>query len=179
MHHSPVAGKASDRLAWAVEVLDVAPEDRILEVGCGHGVAVSLVCERLDGGRITAVDRSAKMIEAARKRNAAYSDRARFITATLEEADLGKEIYDKVFAVHVAALERPGKALEIVHRHLAASGSLYLFSQAPGWKGPRDAERFAAELSGTLESARFTVERTLVGEAGSGFVAGVLARPSE
>jgi hypothetical protein len=35
-------------------------------------VAASLVCARLDGGHLTAVDRSPKMIEAARRRNAAY-----------------------------------------------------------------------------------------------------------
>ena len=39
-----MAGKASERFVWAVDTLEVRPTDRLLEVGCGHGVAVSLVC---------------------------------------------------------------------------------------------------------------------------------------
>jgi SAM-dependent methyltransferase len=171
--------RASDRLAWAVGLLDVEPDDRILEVGCGHGVAVSLVCERLDRGQITAIDRSPKMIELARKRNAVFADRTRFVTASLEEADLGTEVYDKVFAVHVAALHGPGKSLEAVRQRLAADGSLYLFSQAPGWKRRLDAEQFTVELGEVLEGAGFTVEDALVGDIESGFVAGVVARASD
>ena len=52
-----VAGKASERFVWAVDTLEVRPADRLLEIGCGHGVAVSLVCERLTTGTITAIDR--------------------------------------------------------------------------------------------------------------------------
>jgi SAM-dependent methyltransferase len=173
-----VADKASDRVAWAVEVLDVAPDDRILEVGCGHGVAVSLICERLDGGRITALDRSPKMIEMARKRNRACADRARFVTARIEEADLGDEAYDKVLAVHVSALHTPGRALKVVRDRLASGGRFYLFSQAPGWKRRSDAERFGAELRQTLGRAGFEVEEVLVETIGNGFVNGVVARGS-
>jgi ubiquinone/menaquinone biosynthesis C-methylase UbiE len=174
-----VAGKPSQRLTWAVERLEVAADDRILEVGCGHGVAVSLVCERLDGGRITAVDRSRKMIEMARRRNQAHAGKVRFIASRLEEADLRDEVYDKVFAVHVAALHGPGEALAVVRRRLARHGRLYLFSQAPGWRGTQHAEGFGAELSGVLENAGFLADETMVEELQTGFVAGVVARPSD
>ena len=168
--------RASDRLAWAVEALDVAPEDRILEVGCGHGVAVSLVCEQLGGGQITAVGRSAKMIAAARKRNGACADKLQLIQSTIEQADLGEGTYDKVFAIHVAALHKPGPALDVVRERLAPGGRLYLFSQAPGWTTRAPAERFAAELGDMLDGAGFAVERVLIGDFGQAFAAGVAAR---
>ncbi|MGZ6869678.1 MAG: class I SAM-dependent methyltransferase [Frankiaceae bacterium] len=60
--------RASDQVRWAVDCLDVRPSDRLLALGCGHGVAVS-VCERLDSGHTVAVDRSPKMTDAARRRN--------------------------------------------------------------------------------------------------------------
>lgn len=173
-----MAARASDRIAWAVDVLDVGPDDRILEVGCGHGVAVSLVCERLDGGRITALDRSPKMIEMARKRNRACADRARFVTARIEEADLGDEAYDKVLVVHVSVLHTPGRALKVVRDRLASGGRFYLFSQAPGWKRRSDAERFGVELCETLGRAGFEVEEVLVETIGNGFLNGVVARGS-
>ena len=64
--------KAAERLVWAVDTLAVRPTDRLMEIGCGHGVAVSLVCEKLSGGSILAIDRSPTMIEMAAKRNREY-----------------------------------------------------------------------------------------------------------
>src|SRR3712207_2960700 len=99
-----MASKPSERFLWAVEVLAPDPADRVLEVGCGHGVAVSLVCERLTSGRIVAIDRSAKMIEIAARRNREHvaAGRAVLQTAALADADLGDERFDKVFAFNVA-----------------------------------------------------------------------------
>jgi hypothetical protein len=50
--------RVAERFRWAVETLDPAPSDRLLEIGCGPGVAVSLICETLSTGTITAIDRS-------------------------------------------------------------------------------------------------------------------------
>ena len=76
----------SERLRRVVDRLDVRPGERVLEIGCGHGVAATLVCER--GARLTAIDRSPKMIEAAARRNAAYvaDGTAEFLVARLEDA---------------------------------------------------------------------------------------------
>ncbi len=52
----------SARLQAVVEQLDIRPGDRVLEIGCGHGVAATLICERLESGRLRRFDRSAKMI---------------------------------------------------------------------------------------------------------------------
>src|SRR3954449_12943420 len=76
-----MAGKASERFLWAVDTLEVRPTDRLLEVGCGHGIAVSLVCERLTTGTITAIDRSPKMIAMATRRNREHVDAGRAVDA--------------------------------------------------------------------------------------------------
>lgn len=157
--------KASERLVWAVDTLAVRPGDRLLEVGCGHGVAVSLVCEHLDGGRITAIDRSRTMIEMAARRNRSHvaASRAIFKTTTLEEADLGVEQFDKVFAVNVAAFWRaPGEVRRIAAKLLAPQGALSIFGQPPAWKHANEAQAFANLLARRLSDSGLSVEDVLV-----------------
>lgn len=92
-----------------MEALDIQPGDRVLELGCGHGVAASLVCEQLTaGGQLVAIDRSPKMIEAAVARNADHvgAGRAVFICTTFEEADLEGQRFDKVFGIHFPPADR-------------------------------------------------------------------------
>jgi ubiquinone/menaquinone biosynthesis C-methylase UbiE len=175
-----VTGAASDRLAWAVDALAVEPGDRILEVGCGHGVAATLVCERLDGGRLTAIDRSAKMIDMATRRNEQHvaAGRAVFETVALERADFGDQRFDKVFGVHVAALWRSAQALEAVRRHLAPGGALYVINQAPGWRSTADARRSAEEVAAELRKRGFEVDEPLLGEPAGAPVVCVTARPA-
>ena len=120
----------NERLQAVVDQLDVQPNDRVLEIGCGHGVAATLVCERLDGGHYTAIDRSPKMIDAARRRNAAYVEAgtAEFLVAQLEELDLGDRSFDKIFAVRVGLFHRePERAHRVVERWLAPGGEISAF----------------------------------------------------
>ncbi len=125
----------SGRLRSVVGQLDIRPDDRVLEIGCGHGVAATLVCERLKRGRLTAVDRSPKMIEAATRRNARFVEarKAEFLVATLEDLDLGDRRFDKAFAVRVGLFHRePERARRIVESWLAPGGAVFAFFDSPG-----------------------------------------------
>ena len=124
----------SERLRSIVEQLNIRPDDRVLEIGCGHGVAATFVCQRLEGGQLTAVDRSPKMIEAATRRNAKFvaAGKAEFLVATLEELDLGDRRFDKIFAVRVGLFHRdPDRAHALIEPWLAAGGSVSTFFDPP------------------------------------------------
>ncbi len=156
-----MASKVSERFVWAVETLGIDPGDSVLEVGCGHGVAVSLVCERLGPrGRIIAIDRSEKMIAAAKHRNRLHvqSGRAVLEAVALEDADLGDQRFDKIFAFNVAPFWRePNEALAVVREHLAPGGAVYVFWDARRQNG-RD---LGKRLSQRLLKGGFTIERVL------------------
>lgn len=125
----------ADRIERFVAKMKIRPADRVLEVGCGHGVAAARVCAQLTTGRYVAVDRSAKMIAAAEKRNAEAVSlgKARFIEAALEDVDLGDERFDKVFAMRVRLFhDEPAKARELVERWLAPGGRLFVQYDEPG-----------------------------------------------
>jgi SAM-dependent methyltransferase len=115
----------SDRLARIVERLGVRAGERVLEIGCGHGVAATYLLER--GARLVAIDRSQKMIEAAARRNAAFveSGAAEFMVASLEDADLGGRRFDAILAVRVGLFHRePERAHALAERWLAPGGRI-------------------------------------------------------
>lgn len=170
---------ASERLTYAVELLDVQPGDRLLELGCGHGVAVSLVCERLDGGRIVALDRSAKMTDATRKRNAVWIERgtASVLTTSLDEADLGRAAFDKVFGVHFPVLLRgePSRELDVIRGCLAHGGTLHVIFQ-PFSAGQVDAT--VTRLRTVLDGQGFPVADVRRRAASPAPVVNVVAGPA-
>ncbi len=112
----------------------IRPGHRVLEIGCGNGIAATLVCERLEDGSYTGVDRSRAMVEAASRRNRRFVDegRAEFLLAHLEDLGLGERRFDLVFAVRVAIFHRdPGRARALVEPWLAEGGRVEAFYDDP------------------------------------------------
>jgi ubiquinone/menaquinone biosynthesis C-methylase UbiE len=112
----------SARLRAVVDALPITTGTRVLEIGCGHGVAATYALER--GAVYTGIDRSAKMIAAARARNPG----AEFIEGHLEHLDLGERRFDVVFAVRVRLVAREPSLAE---RWLAPGGTLHTVLDAP------------------------------------------------
>jgi SAM-dependent methyltransferase len=130
------------RLEWCVARIGARPGDRILEIGCGHGVAASLVCAALTTGHLTAIDRSAKMIEMARRRNEAFvaAGRAAFHVAPFAPAAFPSAgPFDLVFAIHVPVFLRgdPRRELALVRDLLAPGGRFCVpFQPLDASRGP-------------------------------------------
>lgn len=139
-----MTAKIAERLAWAVETMQVQPDDRVLEIGCGAGVAVGLVCERLGAGRITAIDRSKAMTALASRRNREHvaSGKAVIRTAVLHQLDAGGERFDRILAVNVGLFRaHAAEEAAALRRLLAPGGRLYLVHQPPvASKTPRLAD---------------------------------------
>jgi protein-L-isoaspartate O-methyltransferase len=120
---------------WCVGLLDPRPGDRVLELGMGPGVATTLIAERLTSGVVVGLDRSAKAVTTATKRNQAHVDagRARFVQSSITDAAaaLGGERFDRILASNVAALidERAPEHLAVVRHLLVAGGRLVVTMQ--------------------------------------------------
>jgi ubiquinone/menaquinone biosynthesis C-methylase UbiE len=169
-------GKISPRIAWVVEMLQLQPADAVLEIGCGHGVAATIVAERLSGGTYLGLDRSVRMIAAAERRNQAHleSGRIRFVQANVEEWSPPTGAFDVAFAINVAILaDGSSGAAEVVHCALKPGGRVHFCFQAPQ-RGTLAA--IVAWARETFTQAGFTIEQTIQSSEEQGRVTCIVAR---
>ena len=147
-----------ERIRWAVQVLDPAPGDQLLEIGCGPGVAVAAICQRLRDGRVVAIDRSATAIARATRRNADCIASGRAVLRTVALEDLAADGlpeagpgFDKVLAMNVNLfwVRAPVRELDLIRAVLRPGGTLFLFYGygTPGQTGPRVPEALFDHLA--------------------------------
>lgn len=134
-------GSNVDRNLWMVDLFDLSPADRVLEIGPGPGVALAAAAERLPAGSLVAVDHSATMLRQTAARNRAIVDQGRLtlIEAEAEQLPAALVDFDVVYAMnvwhfwtdqdtvlaHLAAALRPGGRLAIGYqpRHRGATAA--------------------------------------------------------
>jgi ubiquinone/menaquinone biosynthesis C-methylase UbiE len=118
---SRARSRPSQRILEFVDALPLRPGLRVLEIGCGPGVAARLVADRIGDGHVLAIDRSARAIAQARAAaRDVLPDRLEFRLARVEELalDPGERAYDLAFAMRVGALD--GRHPELAQAALAA-----------------------------------------------------------
>ena len=123
------------RIAWAVDLLDLAPTDRVLEVGCGPGVAASLVADRVPHGSVLAIDRSATAIARAAARNAAHLASGRLVLEQVALAALRTDRpVDVAFGVNVNLFwTGPAEAeCRVLADVVAPGGAVHVVYESPG-----------------------------------------------
>jgi SAM-dependent methyltransferase len=130
-----VMGRRSSSVArnrWAVQLLDVEPSERVIELGCGPGVAIAALATRVTRGLVVGVDHSEVMIRQARRRNgsAIAAGRVRLIHTPVEKLSISDGPFDAALAVNTVGMwPDPTARLREIGRLLRPGGRIALVSQ--------------------------------------------------
>jgi SAM-dependent methyltransferase len=162
-----IMGRRSSNVArnrWAVRLLDIQPTDRVIEVGCGPGVAIAALTAEASRGLVVGVDHSYVMIRQACRRNraAVRAGRVRLIHTPVQGLSTSHGPFDAALAVNTVGMwPDPTDRLRELARLLRPGGRIAVVSQprCPGATATTSAAA-AAELAALLTEAGFTHLRT-------------------
>lgn len=120
------------RNAWAVELLDVRPTDRVLEVGFGPGIAIRELSLRASQGHVHGIDHSEEMVRQATRRNrqGVRAGRVHLHLGSAERLpDLGAP-FDRVLAVNNLGMwHDPAACLRELRGIMSSEGRIAIVSQ--------------------------------------------------
>ena len=130
-----MSAKISPRLKEIVEALPLKPGMRVLEIGCGPGVAAREIINTIDDIYVLAIDRSGKAIEQAIKNSPKEIEtgRLQYLQVAIEDFSLepNEPLFDMALAIRVGALDgRHPKTGDIafprIAKALAKGGKLFI-----------------------------------------------------
>ena len=110
---------------WTADLMDVQPDDHVLEIGFGNGANIGLLAERASRGYVAGVEISETAIEMATKTNAqAISEgRVRLRQAAGGALPFDDGTFDKACTVATAyVIADPGAMFREMHRVLKPGG---------------------------------------------------------
>lgn len=100
-----MAGRGSnvDRNLHLIELLELKPDHRVMELGPGPGVALEAAARTVTRGRLVAVDHSSRMLRqtAARNRGALDDGRLSLVRTDARHLDLELDGFDRIYAMNV------------------------------------------------------------------------------
>ncbi len=150
------------RNLWTVELMDLSPADRVLEIGYGPGFALSEVCKRVTEGMAIGLDHSETMFKMARRRNqkSIQDENLKLIVGSAEDESAWHETslsgpFNVIFAVNVAMFWRePIAVLKTLHTRLSQSGQVFLsFQPRSGVRTDAAALAAGERMAGQMRAA--------------------------
>src|SRR5215208_4860948 len=142
------------RNAWAVSLLDVRPEDRVLEIGLGPGLAIRELGRLAAEGYVCGIDHSELMVRRAKRLNAEGLRRGVVdlrLGSVPEEMPAFDEPFDKILAVNATMFWREPVARLEELRSLLRSGGLIAVAHQP--RGPRASDETSTAWGREWEAA--------------------------
>lgn len=88
--------------AWVIGLLEIEPNDKVLEVGFGPGVGINLLARLASGGYVIGVDPSKEMVADARARNkkAIESGQVELRRGSVASLPFASSVFDKALAIN-------------------------------------------------------------------------------
>ena len=154
-----MANRSSNRKrnAWAVSLLDVQPDDRVLEIGFGPGLAILELSRIAREGYVCGIDHSELMLRQAVRRNGAGIRRG-VVDLRLGSVDALPAFdapFDKILAVNAILFwSEPDARLEELRQLLRPGGLIGVAHQPRGPGRPTRRRRSRAGRSRRLLSER-------------------------
>ena len=162
------------RIRWAVDLMDVKPDDNVLEIGCGPGYGAELICQRLETGKLFAIDRSESGVDRTKRRCAKYLETGRITVRQIDLATLRVPVkrLTKVFAFNVNLfwVRECADEVALLHERVLPGGAVYLFYET---KMPELVPNIVTRASEALDKAGF---RTSVREQKAPPVVAILGK---
>ncbi len=142
------------RNLWTVDLLDLGPRDRALEIGCGPGIGLEACARALDGGSVLGLDHSETMVAQARKRLAGVEG----VAVRLGGLDALVELpgsFDKIFSVNVIQFVAEKARAFADMAAVASPGGLVAATHMPRHRKPtrQDAMDMAQAIRNAMEAA--------------------------
>ncbi len=154
-----------ERNRWTVSLLDVRPNDRVLEIGFGPGLAIEAVSRIAVAGLVVGIDHSNVMVRQAAKRTAGAirEGRVNLILGSASELPAFEEPFDRIVAVNAMSFQNEAEAVERLQalRGLLRPGGLIALTVQPRGRGATDqtAQAPGAKLVTALTRAGFSQVR--------------------
>lgn len=151
--------------AWAVRGLRLQPDDRVLEVGSGPGVGVSLVARKLRGGVALGLDPSADMQRQSTKRNRKRlrQGRAALAQGWVSALPFPDRCFHKVLSVNAVRLwPDPVSDLREVRRVMLPAARLVIVMHSHDARTDRQLQAQQQRCMQWIEEAGFMPVQALV-----------------